>query len=127
MRPLLTLCLLLSVLASAPAGAVRIYQWKDAQGVTHYSENPPTGRQYQVREVGDRGGASAPQAESAPVAESAQCTAARKNLQILSGDGPVRQMGADGKPSGEPLDAGQRAAQKALAEAAVKAYCPPAP
>ncbi|WP_066093731.1 DUF4124 domain-containing protein [Xanthomonas massiliensis] len=123
MRPVLPLCLLLLAVAG-PAGAVKIYQWKDAQGVTHYSENPPAGQAYQTRQVGGNGGASVPQAgQPDAAAESPQCQTARKNLEVLAGDGKVVQRGEDGQPTGKPLDDSERSAQKNLAEAAVKAYC----
>ena len=41
-------CLLL--LASANAVAGPVYKWKDAHGVTQYSETPPAGKKYETRE-----------------------------------------------------------------------------
>ena len=40
-------CLLL--LASANAVAGPVYKWKDANGVTQYSETPPAGRKFETR------------------------------------------------------------------------------
>ena len=59
--------------------------------------------------------------------ENAQCAGARANLQILaSSKGPVQQdTDGDGKPD-TVLDDSGRENQRNLAEAAVKAYCPPA-
>lgn len=123
MRALTRLCCLSLLAASGAAGAATLYQWKDAQGVTHYSESPPPGGKYQARRVDSRGGAPAETTSAAP-AESANCLGARKNLDILSKPGKVMtDNDGDGKPDTE-LDDTQRAAQKALAEAAVKAYCP---
>lgn len=112
--------------ASAAAGAGNLYKWKDANGVTHYSEKPPEGRQYDTRRIDARAGvAPAETPEARP--ESDACTAARRNLEVLGGSGPVvmQDTDGDGKPD-TPLDEGQRAAQKNLADAAVKAYCVPA-
>lgn len=118
-----------SALAWAPQSA-ELYQWKDAQGVTHYSQTPPDrGERYQQRQIshaqrtagqpqaGDNGTSTQSGQESAP------CKSARSNIAALSSDGPVRGATAeDGKP-GEVLSASQRANQLALAQAAVKAYC----
>ena len=41
-------CLLL--LASANAVAGPVYKWKDAHGVTQYSETPPAGKKFETRE-----------------------------------------------------------------------------
>ncbi|OOX17158.1 hypothetical protein Xazr_12315 [Xanthomonas campestris pv. azadirachtae] len=91
------LCALL-MLVSAVAGATDLYKWKDAKGVTHYTETPPpTGQRYEARRI-----------------------------DALSGKGEVSMAaGADGKP-GAVLDQDARATQRNLADAAVKAYCKPA-
>lgn len=118
--------LLAAALACCCAGAVAgpVYQWKDANGVTHSSDKPPVGVKYEVRRI-DSHDAVAAQA-AVPVGrpvEPPQCTTARTNLELLQSPGPVEQE-IDGKR--QPLDDAQRAAQKQLAEAAIKAYCPPA-
>ena len=128
MRVPFSLAALLAGLVIAPsahAQATRVYQWKDAQGVTHYADHPPP-EQARKRNVGDAShGLSAPEAPAAP-AENPQCTTARGNLAILGSSSPVQQdTDGDGKPD-VTLDDQGRANQKALAEAAVKAYCKPA-
>lgn len=121
-------CLILSALLAAPlACAQSMYQWKDAQGVTHYSDVPPPksnlkGRQIDAADAMARAAMPAG-AQTAPT-ESAQCSSARLNQKILSGAAPVRQLGEDGKP-GAVLSDAQRASQRELADAAVKAYCSP--
>ena len=119
------------VLASAsaaftPAAAAgEIYQWKDAKGVTHYSETPPpTGTNYQQREISSGGQAQASQqvAAVAPV-ETAQCTNARKNIEALKNKGAVQQdTDGDGKADKTLTDA-DRANEMELALATVKATC----
>ena len=124
MRALPRLCCLL-LLASATATAGPLYKWKDANGVTQYSERPPTGQKYETRRI-TASGASVAEAAPAKADESPQCASARRNLELLSGNGPLMQdTDGDGKPD-KTLGADERAAQKNLAEAAVKAYCPPA-
>lgn len=115
-------CLLL--LASANAVAGPVYKWKDAKGVTQYSETPPAGVKYETR-----GQARTPPTEAAAAAPAAavpkECTTARANLALLEGTGPVMQdTDGDGKPD-TAVTAEQRGAQKELAAAGVKAWCPP--
>lgn len=124
--PRLSTGLLLALAAaSLPCLATPVYQWKDAKGVTHYSDKPPAGQQYQDRRIAPRG-EPLPQADDAAgkSVEHPQCTTARRNLEILRGSGPVLQADADGKP-GQAMDDTQRANQLALAQAAEKAYCAP--
>ncbi|WP_161963677.1 DUF4124 domain-containing protein [Xanthomonas arboricola] len=120
------LCALL-LLVSAAAGATDLYKWKDAKGVTHYTEPPPpTGQRYESRRIDARSGTAAIAAPETATPESADCLTARRNLELLSGKGEVTMgAGTDGKP-GTPLDPDARAAQRNLAEASAKAYCKPA-
>ncbi|MCD7100269.1 DUF4124 domain-containing protein [Stenotrophomonas sp. MMGLT7] len=120
MRAVPVLCLLLC--ASFAAHAAKVYQWKDANGVTHYSERPPAGQEFASRTISNHGN-TVPVAAAQKTPESQGCLDARRNLELLSGDVPVMQdTDGDGKPD-RTLDEGQRAAQKNLAEAATKAYC----
>lgn len=130
MRALICLtCLLLA--ATAHAGPV--YKWKDANGVTQYSENPPAGRAFETRQQArEPAAASAAAATGSPAAgasaggPSAQCTAARENQTLLAGTGPLMQdTDGDGKADA-PLADADRDNQRALADAAVNAWCAPA-
>jgi len=118
------LCALL-MLVCAAVGATDLYKWRDAKGVTHYTETPPpTGQRYEARRIQTHRGTAALDAQTA-LPESADCLNARRNLELLSGTGDVSlAAGTDGKP-GAILDQQTRATQKNLAEAAVKAYCKP--
>lgn len=113
-----------ALLIALPATAGELYQWKDASGVTHYSDAPPPNGDYKNRRINDGGAAGlASQASEAPVAESSQCKTARDNLALLQEEGPVGvDSDGDGKPDSE-MSAEQRAAQKQLAEAAIKVHC----
>ncbi|NZA27065.1 DUF4124 domain-containing protein [Luteimonas sp. SJ-92] len=115
-----TLALALAAGATAPvAGAQEVYQWKDANGVTHYSESPPPSGSYQQRRITNSGASAGSDPTAAPVAvaENPQCTTARNNIALLQGEGPVAQE--DGSELGED----ERANQMELAQAAVRAYC----
>lgn len=107
-----------------PAAAGELYQWKDANGVTHYSDAPPpAGADYKNRTISNRGSAAIATEKTEAPAESNQCTTARGNLALLQGEGPV---GADADGDGKPdaaFTADERAAQAQLAEAAIKVHC----
>lgn len=128
--------LVLSVLVLAglavPAAAQEVYRWKDARGVTHYGDTPPPGVKATPFRTAAPPPRPAPQAAGAPGAAAtaaappsatAQCTTARRNLELLQGAMPVGvDSNGDGKPDGT-MDAAQRAAQVKLAEAGIAAYC----
>ena len=126
----------LLALAAAPAlaqqTASEVYQWKDANGVTHYSQTPPPQGRYEQRVITSSGAAvgttaaDASATASAPAAsgDSPQCASARANIATLEGEGEV-QIDEDGSGNPRLLNAEQRASQLELARAAVKAYCTP--
>lgn len=125
---LLSRAALLTVLAgfASVAAAQQVYQWKDAQGVTHYSDNPPEGKQYKDRRINHRGTAVVETAASQPV-ENPMCVTARANIKLLGGSSAVQQdTDGDGKPD-KTLSDTERDNQRNLAEAAVAAYCKPVP
>lgn len=122
--PLLPLCgVALGLLVSLPAPASKVYQWKDASGVTHYTDLPPS-TEHKPRTVGGR--PPAPAVAAKPVVN-ANCTNARSNLKVLEADGPVGiDANQDGKPDGV-MSAEQRAAQVQLARAAITVHCEASP
>ncbi|MBD9369539.1 DUF4124 domain-containing protein [Xanthomonas sp. XNM01] len=125
MRTVPLCCLLLAASLAGTAAAGTVYQWKDARGVTHSSDKPPAGQAYQTRRIDQQPGTAATAAPATSV-ESPQCTTARANLTVLQGSGAIQQdSDGDGKPD-RTLSPEERSAQKDLAEAAIKAYCPPA-
>lgn len=121
---LLATALALATLAAPAFAQQRVYQWKDASGVTHYTDIPPT-TQHSTRNIaaGDEG-AAAPAADSKPT-ESPQCLNARANLlRLQSGDAVGIDNDGDGKPD-RNLSTDERKAQQDLNAAAIKAYCRP--
>jgi len=132
---------LAALLLPATLAAQTVYQWKDAKGVTHYSDSPPPKGEYSNRNmrVAESKPAAATAATTAaakadarvadssgPKPENAACAQARLNLAHLQGDAPVGpDADGDGKPD-STLDADGRAAQARLAQDAIKANCPPA-
>lgn len=132
-----TFVIVLALLAAAPLAASEIYTWKDARGVTHYSETPPpAGTRFEVRRMAGTAPSSTPatptpattpaaataaNANASAGGDAGQCDLARKNVAALKAEGAVQQVGADGKP--RELSANERTDQLALSEAAVRAYC----
>jgi hypothetical protein len=110
--------------AHAQQPAAEVYQWQDANGVTHFSQTPPAKGAYQQRAITNTGSAApVAQATTAAAAESSQCTTARGNIEALQGDTAVQQdTDGDGTPD-KVLDPAERAAQLEFAQAAVKAFC----
>ena len=124
MSRLAFLALVAGLSAASVASAAEVYQWKDANGVTHYSQTPPPKGSYQQRQITSSGAGAAqvtaPQAAAA--VENPNCATARANVAALSGERPVHEAGEDGQP-GRALNDAERASQLELANAAVKAYC----
>lgn len=120
-RPLAAVLVLSLASATALAEQQRVYQWKDANGVTHYTDTPPP-QTHKSRDIDDRG--TPAEAPKAKVEESRQCVDARANLQRLQGGQAVGiDTNGDGKAD-RNLTADERASQVELNHAAVKAYCP---
>ena len=105
-----------------PAAAQQVYQWKDANGVTHYTDTPPPGQSKPTVRTG--GGKAPAQAAAAPKpVANADCTNARSNLNVLQGkDRVFMDENKDGKPDRE-LNAGERATRLKQAEHEVELYC----
>ena len=113
------------LLAAAPtlAQQQRVYQWKDANGVTHYTDLPPT-QAHQRRDIDNRG--SATEIATVKPAENEQCAGSRANLQKLQANQTIGvDADGDGK-SDRNLSSDERASQIELNQAAIKAYCPAA-
>lgn len=125
---LLRACLLLVLAGTCTTAlASKVYQWKDAQGVSHYADSPPANQQVKDRRIDNRGAAVLEDTAVGKSVENPQCTTAKLNLKVLAADTRVQQdTDGDGKPD-KDLNADDRANQRGLAEAAVKAYCTPAP
>lgn len=138
-RSLLALGLALVI---SPLAAQTVYQWKDAKGVTHYSDSPPpkgaTRREVQTSEgtpatpqpkaatlaQAPTTPKEAPATPPAPVADAAQCAQARLNLEQLQSNAPVGlDADSDGKADAE-LGAADRAKYLGLAREAIKTNCP---
>jgi len=110
---------LAALLLALPAFAGQVYQWKDAQGVTHYSDSPPPAQQgVKNRQLKD----PAPATQAEPT-ESENCAMARKNLSQLKGNGPAGfDADGDGKLDKE-MSADERTRYVQQTELMLKTQC----
>ncbi|MCE2944028.1 MAG: DUF4124 domain-containing protein [Lysobacteraceae bacterium] len=118
----------LALLLAAPVAHAQdpVYTWVDAQGVRHFSQTPPEGVQYEVRGVRDRAvgtnAAASPAGPTPPSQDQQACDRARLSLAQLDSNAPLL-IDKDGDGKSEPLTPEDRAAQRQLAEQAIRAYC----
>ena len=120
-RPLVAVLVLSLASATALAEQQRVYQWKDANGVTHYTDMPPA-QSHRSRDIDNKG--NAPEIASVKAVENPQCAASRDNLQRLQANQVLGvDTNGDGK-SDRNLSSDERASQIELNQAAIKAYCP---
>ncbi len=129
MRLLAGLITLLALAASSSPLQAQdpVYTWVDGNGVRHYAQTPPDGRQYETRGIRDQTvgteAAGAPATPTRTTEEVIACDRARVALQQLSGSALV-EMDKDGDGKPEPLTPEEKAQQRRLSEQAVAAYCP---
>ena len=120
-RPIAVAIALLLVAAPGLAQQQRVYQWKDAKGVTHYTDMPPA-QSHSSRDIDNKG--NAPEIATVKAVENPQCAASRANLQKLQANQTIGvDADGDGK-SDRNLSSDERASQIELNQAAIKAYCP---
>ena len=129
MRPIVVAAVLAALSCGvALAQSEGLYQWKDAKGVTHYSDAPPPKGQFKSRTVHVREGvATATNTEpSKPTtAASANCTLAQANLKRLQAGGNIGpDANGDGKPD-STFTAQQLVEQTQLAQKNIQSYCTP--
>ncbi|NID15521.1 DUF4124 domain-containing protein [Luteibacter yeojuensis] len=137
MRRIVTLAVLL---AACPLAFAQAYKWKDAQGVTHYSDSPPPmGTKYdKVKTTGTveaPAGANptapptpappkaAPAGPASDTPENRQklCATLRSNMEILSKQQQVSVD--DGKGGQVALDDAGRKRQIETTQAQMTLYC----
>lgn len=138
-----------ALMSVALVAQAQVYTWKDAKGVTHYSDSPPAkGQQYTAKQVdAPTPRATAAATPAAPVTApetvpadanppdaaaneaavraraKANCETATSNLAALKAGAPVGyDSNGDGKPDKVMAD-DERAQQLKLAEGAVASYC----
>lgn len=122
--PACLLALTVATACAAPAWAGEVYQWTDANGVTHYSQTPPPGGGAKYRVINHRQ-PEAPAPTAAAAAEDPQCGVARANIALIEGGGRVqRDTNGDGVPDRD-LTPAERDSQLQLARVVLSANCTP--
>ena len=112
-----------SVLAAPAAFAGDVYQWKDANGVTHYSQTPPTQGKYQMRTISQREGTAPAQAAPASQQQSPQCATALRNIELLQ-SGSRLQMDSNGDGQADhDLSDDDRQKQLDIAQTVARVNC----
>ena len=110
-----------------------VYKWTDENGVAHYSDSPPEGKQFDklnVRGSVTRSEEPAPEPVAPPPAEAApakpsnrsNCDVARKNIETFASNQNI-SMDRDGDGTPEPLDAETRAKELTRNQELAKLYC----
>lgn len=137
-----------AALALAASANAQVYKWKDSNGVTHYSDAPPIGTNYQKVQVSTNvatpvapapipsnsaNANSSPQAaaqsapaSTAPAADTAEnraklCKQLNSNITLLNSSSPVLSSGNGGTP--QNLSDAQRKQALASAQSQKKEYC----
>ena len=127
---LFTLTLLVATPLAAQTGTDKVYKWTDENGVTHFSQDPPTGEQYEERDVREppaaRKTAEELEKEVPPKPESDLCQRVRANIKALEESDEVN-MDLNNDGEAEILSEEQRAAQLDIARKQVDIYCRPQP
>jgi hypothetical protein len=135
-------CIAILLLAAVcPLAFAQAYKWKDAQGVTHYSDSPPPESSAKVEKIKMTGGVNAPSpAQPAPAKSSTAgspppgspvadnpanraklCDSLRKNMEVLQKEAVVSMD--DGKGGTQQLDAAGRQRQVETTQAQMTLYC----
>ena len=122
MRRIAIACLLALLALGAQAQSKGVYKWKDARGVTQYSDTPPANVRYTELRAD-----AAPRAAAAGATLDPRCATARTNIDHLRSGRTDLSLDSDrdGTPD-TPLTEAQRAEQLRMAEASARAFCPPA-
>lgn len=111
---------------AGPAAAAVLYQWTDEQGVVHFTDKPPQGKNATKMRV--KGPATSGTEEQAATDEGAKpdpnaerCETERKRLQVLQSNMTVRMRNDDG--SMRKLTTEEMQEEMAFSEAAIKRFC----
>jgi len=113
--------LLLSAAASADDDK-KLYRWKDADGVVHYTDTPPPDdRTFETRDV-TRDPPQPPAVVEPPPPPLSRCDQARRNLAVFESNQNV-SMDLDGDGTAEPLDAEARERERTKTQELVAENC----
>lgn len=111
-------------LASQASAWQQVYKWKDANGVTHYSQHPPPAGKFESRTIVDRQPSPAQGAQQGDrPAESPECARARNNIDLINSGVALKvDSDKDGKPDRD-IDDAERKRQLDLNQIVLRANC----
>lgn len=115
----------LALALSSPANAwQQVYQWKDANGVTHYSQTPPPAGKFESRTIVNRQPAATENAQPGDrPAEPPQCARARSNIDLINSGVALKvDSDNDGTPDRD-LSEAERQRQLDLNQIVLRANC----
>lgn len=109
---------------SAPLVGAELYKWTDENGVTHYSDKAPEGREVEQRAL-PKEADSPPPAEAPKTApDSARCQTLRRNLEVYENNTEIEaDLDGDGVP--EPMDAERHQQELKRTREQIARLCPP--
>jgi len=132
--------LLAAVAATAGHSADKVYKWKDAAGVVHFSDAPPpkgtefdnvrivnqsaaiTQDQAAQQQAAAKPGEGEAKPAAAPAGESQRCRSARERVAMLNSSSPL-SVERDGKLV--DMTAAERAAELRIATTTIESICTP--
>lgn len=127
-RLMLTVLAVALALAAATAADAQVYKWKDTNGTTHYSDQPPSGSHYDKVQINGSAptpvtaSAAAPASASTSASASAAAKPAPAATKVAdTPDNRARLCGDLGKNiallnSPQPLTIGDSGAQKSMSD-----------
>jgi hypothetical protein len=102
-----------------------LYKWTDENGVTHYSDKAPEGREAEQRALPKAPDSPPPAEAAAATPESARCQTLRRNLEIYENNTSIEaDLDGDGVP--EPMDAERHQQELQRTREQIARLCPPA-
>lgn len=120
---------LVALLAALPVDAQAIYKWTDANGVVHYSDQPPPesagAERINIKSIGRARGEPSQQDSTEAAAdkpESDACTTARQNLVVFENNDDIR-MDLDGDGTPELLSPEQSEAELVRTRELINLLC----
>lgn len=125
-----TLGVALSVLivSGRPVFAADLYQWQDENGVEHFTDKPPLGKNAKkVKVKTTKPSGSAAQTDDEQISsdqknpDAERCESERKRLQVLQSNLTVRMRGQDG--SMRELNEQEMQEEIAFSQAAIERFC----
>ncbi len=121
---------LVALLAALPVDAQAIYKWTDANGVVHYSDQPPPesagAERVNIKAIGrprsepQQVDGTAPAAAETPASDA--CTTARQNLVVFENNDDIR-MDLDGDGTPELLSPEEREAELERTRGLISLLC----